>query len=278
MSVIANISKSTENLTPNERRLVQAVMNSPTVAALGTASDLAGSIGVHEATASRLARKLGYKSYASFREALREEFIATRDTAKRFEKTIAQNSSDSILGNLALQEAEALGRVEDAISGEQIGLAADMMIRADRIFIYGYGNSEVLALMMSKRFRRFGKDVHQLDGDPRSLAEQVLGLRRGDVVLTFAYRRAPRGYEGLIETAREAGVETIVIAGNSGAMLTPQPDHLLLAPRSGASDAFQTLTVPMTVCNAIVIAAGITAKQESLKKLEKLGQLIERFD
>jgi hypothetical protein len=34
----------------------------------------------------------------------------------------------------------------------------------------------------------------------------------------------------------------------------------------------------MTVCNAIVIAAGHTAKEESLKKLDRLGQLIERFE
>ena len=192
-SLIEKISSSADSLTPNERRLVQTVMESPATAALGTASELANAVGVHEATASRLARKLGFDSYAAFRDALRQEFIATRETATRFEKTIAENSSDTILGNLARQESQALGRIEDFIPAAQIALVAERLMGAGRIFVFGYGNAEVLALLMIKRFRRFGKDVHKLDADPRSLAEQALTLQAGDVVLTFAFRRAPRG-------------------------------------------------------------------------------------
>ncbi|MDE9451883.1 MurR/RpiR family transcriptional regulator [Aliiroseovarius sp. Z3] len=278
MSLIEKISDQAPSLTPSERRLVETVIERPTAAALGTAGELAKSVGVHEATASRLAKKLGYDSYAAFRDALREEFIATRETATRFEKTIEENTPDTILGKLAQDEAQALGRIEEFISAEQISEIAELLMGAGRIFIYGYGNAEVLALMMVKRFRRFGKDVQQLDTTPRGLAEQMLGLGGGDIVLSFAFRRPPRGYAALVETAREAGARTIMISGNSGAFLSPRPDHLLAAPRSGDPDAFQTLTVPMTVCNAIVIAAGLTAKEESLKKLDRLGQLIERFE
>lgn len=278
MSLIEKISDRARILTPSERRLVETVIKSPTAAALGTASELAKSVGVHEATASRLARKLGFDSYGAFRDALREEFIATRETATRFEKTIAETRSGTILGALAEAEAQALGRIEEFITADQIAAVAGHLMSARRIYLYGYGNAEVLALMMLKRFRRFGKDAHQLHPDPRALAEQSLGLQAGDVVLTFAFRRAPRAYAALIETAREAGATTIVISGTSGALLAPRPDHLLTAPRSGDPDAFQTLTVPMTLCNAIIIAAGHTAKNASLKKLERLGQLIERFE
>ncbi|MDJ1018209.1 MAG: MurR/RpiR family transcriptional regulator [Paracoccaceae bacterium] len=278
MSLIEKISGQAATLTPSERRLVESVIESPTSAALGTAGELAKAVGVHEATASRLARKLGFDSYAAFRDALRDEFIATRETATRFEKTIAESSADTILGNLAQDEALALGGIEDFIKPDQITNIAGLLMRASRIFIYGYGNAEVLALLMVKRFRRFGKDVQQLDSNPRGLAEQMLGLESGDVVLSFAFRRSPRGYAALIETAKEAGATTIMISGKSGALLAPRPDHVLAAPRSGDPDGFQTLTVPMTVCNALVIAAGLTAKEESLKKLDRLGKLIERFE
>ena len=278
MSLIEKISDQASTLTPSERRLVENVIESPTTAALGTAGELAKSVGVHEATASRLAKKLGFNSYAAFRDALREEFIATRETATRFEKTIAESNGDTILGKLAQDEAQALTGIEDFIKPDQIADIASLLMQAGRIFIYGYGNAEVLALMMVKRFRRFGKEVQQLDTNPRGLAEQMLGLDAGDAVLSFAFRRPPRGYAALIETAKEVGATTVIISGKSGAFLAPRPDHILAAPRSGDPDAFQTLTVPMTVCNAIVIAAGLTAKEESLKKLDRLGKLIERFE
>ncbi|GAB5511624.1 MAG: MurR/RpiR family transcriptional regulator [Hyphomicrobiales bacterium] len=258
--------------------MVKAVMDSPTHAALGTASELAKAVGVHEATASRLARKLGYTSYAAFKGALRDEFLATRETATRFEKTIAETSSETILGSLVHEEAQALSRMETYISADQINAVARQLMLARRIFVYGHGNAEILALLMLKRFRRFGKDVHKIDADSRSLAEQAVGFQEGDVVLTFVFRRAPQGYAPLIETAREAGATNIVISGITGTTLSPRPDYSLAAPRSGHPDAFQTLTVPMAICNAVVIAAGLTAKEESLQKLEKLGQLIERFE
>lgn len=278
MTLLERLQGYAASLTPNEKRLVQSVMDSPAAVALGTASELAKANGVHEATASRLARKLGYESYATFRNALRDEFLTTRETATRFEKTIAETSSDTVLGTLAQQEVHALHRIEDYVSSDQINAVATLLMSARRVFVHGSGNAEILALLMLKRFRRFGKDAHKLEADPRSLAEQSLGLDTGDVVLVFAFRRPPPGYAPLIETAGEAGATTIVISGTTGAMMIPQPDHLLAAPRSGHPDGFQTLTVPMAICNAIVIAAGFEAKDESLKKLEKLGRLIERFN
>lgn len=278
MPLIKKISDQAPTLTPSERRLVENVIESPTAAALGTAGELAKAAGVHEATASRLAKKLGFESYAAFRDALRAEFIATQETATRFEKTIADTGSDTVLGKLALDEAQALSRIEEFISPAQITEIAGILMEARRIFIYGYGNAEVLAMMMVKRLRRFGRDVVQLHTDPRGLAEQMLGLEADDVILSFAFRRPPRGYVALIDTAREIGAKTIIISGKSGALLAPPPDHLLAAPRSGDQDAFQTLTVPMTVCNALIIAAGLNAKEASLRKLDRLGKLIERFD
>ena len=73
------------------------------------------------------------------------------------------------------------------------------------------------------------------------------------------------------------GAETVVIAGSVGPTLVPQPDHLLAAPHQAIPDSFQTLTVPMTLCNAIVIAAAARDRTWSLKQLERLGELIQRF-
>ena len=98
------------------------------------------------------------------------------------------------------------------------------------MFVYGCGNMETLAPPTVKRFRRFSKDAQQSEGDPSTLAEQVLGLRPGNVVLILVFRRTRCCYAALIEAARRAGVETLVISGEAGAALVPKPDHLLSAP------------------------------------------------
>ncbi len=272
------IQKQADRLTPSEQRLVTAVLAQPRQAALATVTDLAREAGVHEATVSRLARKLGYVGYAAFRSALQTEFLPTEETATRLQRSLQTVAGCGVLASLVTEEAAALANLVAHVTEDQIAHAAERMIRARRLYVFGRGNAEALALMMAKRFRRFGRDVHLLTGDARSLAEGVLGMGQGDVLLVYALRRAPRPYAALAEHARARGVPVIAISDTLGPMLVPAPDMVLSAPRSSDVDSFQTLTVPMAISNAIVLAAGAREETQTLQTLETLGSLIKRFE
>lgn len=274
----AAVQHRAESLTPSERKLVSTVLNEPRAAALGTVTELARGAGVHEATVSRLARKLGYEGYAAFRQALQAEFIPSQETATRLQRTVEGSGEGGVLGTLVAQEVAGLSGLLAHVTDERIGEVARLLMAARRIHVFARGNAEVLALLMAKRFRRFGRDVHLLLGDAREIAEQVLGMSPEDVVLIYAFRRQPRHYAALVERAREVGAATVVISGLSGHLLVPQPDLLLSAPRSGDRQAFQTLTVPMAISNAVVIAAAAQADASAIRMLDALGDLIRRFE
>lgn len=272
------VRKRANDLTPSERRLVSSVLSEPRSAALASVTELARGAGVHEATVSRLARKLGFDGYPSFRQALQDEFIPSQETAARMKRTIDASGEAGVLATLVGREVAALSRLADHVTDAAITTAASRLMAARRIFIFGTGNAEVLALMMAKRFARFGCDVHVLAGDARALAEGVLGMTGADVLLVYAFRRTPRAYPALSGRAREVGATTIVISGMSGHLMTPAPDQLLAAPRGGDAESFQTLTVPMVISNAIVISAGASSDTRVLQTLDSLGALIKRFE
>jgi DNA-binding MurR/RpiR family transcriptional regulator len=253
LRLLDRVQTATDKLTQAERRLVTSVMSQPRKSALGTVTDLARAADVHEATVSRMVRKLGYDGFPAFRHALQQEFIPS-------------------------QEIAALSRAAEFVLEAEIQQAAEKLMSARRIFIYGHGNAEILALLAEKRFRRYGRDVHTLEGDARDMAETALAMARGDVLLCFAFRRPPRHYAALAEHARALGVATIAVTGLSGRLLSPAPDQLISAPRSEDAAAFQSLTVPMAITNAIIIAAGALNETTALKTLETLGHLIKRFE
>ncbi|WP_211246220.1 hypothetical protein, partial [Cereibacter changlensis] len=58
----------------------------------------------------------------------------------------------------------------------------------------------------------------------------------------------------------------------------PTPDQLLAAPRMGGRDGFQTLGVPMAICNALVLALAAERGAPALDLLETLGALIGYFE
>lgn len=277
MSVLDRFRDVAEQLTPAEQSLIRQILASPRDVALGTAAELAQRIGVHEATASRLAKKLGYRSYAAFRAAIQDEFIVRNDPAERVRNALRTGTEAGLLGDLIRQEMEALARIEHYLDDTAILAAAETLNQARRIFVFARGNAQALAVLMERRLRRMGRNVTMLLGDGRDIAEQVLGMDKADAVLGFAFRRQPQHYAPLMGHARSVGADSVVIAGTIGPSLQPAAGHLLFAPRAGSQETFQTLTVPMAICNALVLGMAKTAPQEALQNLEKLGHLIDSF-
>jgi DNA-binding MurR/RpiR family transcriptional regulator len=278
MSIIERVRSVAESLTPAERQLVKEVIAKPRDIALGTASELAQRTGVHEATASRLARKLGFDSYAEFRDAIRDEFIIRTDPATRVRKTLASADRKGLLSNLVDQEVEALTRLPDYVTEDQLAAIAAQLINRRKIFVFATGNAETLAVLLNRRLRRMALDAVLLTGDGRDVAEQILPMDRQDGLILLAFRRQPRLYAPLVERAQKVKALTVAIADSIGPSLSPSADHLLSAPRAGTGDAFQTLTVPMAICNGLVLATARSNGRKSLRYLEGLGELLADFE
>ena len=234
MSVLERVKDVADSLTPAEQLLIKQVIASPRDIALGTASDLAHRIGVHEATASRLAKKLGYPNYAGFRAAIQEEFIVRTDPATRVRNTLQQTSTAGLLTDLVGREMEALAGLENYVDDGKIIAAARVLLKARRIYIFARGNAEALAVLIDRRLRRMGRDTVVLEGEGRDLADQVLGMNASDSIVGFAFRRQPTHYGPLMNHARSVGAASVVISGSVGPSLVPAADHLLFAPRAGS--------------------------------------------
>lgn len=275
-NLIERVQRVAAQLTGTEQRLVAELMRAPREVALGTSAEFAARIGAHEATTSRLARKLGFDSYAAFRDRLRAEFIAPSAPAGRLSTTLSEVPDQGYLARLAADEITALGQLGDHVDDARIAAAAGLLDR-ERVFVFGHGNAEALVVLMERRLRRMGVAARALRGNARDLAEEALALGPADALLLFAFRRQPPGYAPLMATAREAESATVAISDSLGPTLMPAPDLLLSAPRSGRAEGFQTLTVPMTICNALVLALAARRGKPALDRLERLGELIARF-
>ncbi|WP_220432216.1 MurR/RpiR family transcriptional regulator [Falsirhodobacter xinxiangensis] len=274
--MVARIQAQSDALTPSETRLVSELMRVPREIALVTSAEFAGRVGVHEATTSRLARKLGFSGYAAFRDALRQEYVQRSEPADRLSLTLEAAEGDH-LAHLVASEMAALASVSDHVTDHAIAEAA-ALLHGRRVFVFAHGHATSLADMAERRMRRMGIDTRSLRGNARDLAEQALPMRAGDALLAFAFRRQPQGYAPLLRLADEVGAATLTISDTVGAQLRPAPQLLLAAPRSGVAGGFQTLTVPMVVTNALILALGAAGQGAAMEPLDRLGSLIENFE
>lgn len=263
-------------LTAADRRLVSALFANPAESAFLSATELANRAGVHATTAVRLAKKLGFDGYPELQQRLRKERVEAYDPAERVRLRLDKMSDGSILAALIESEVRTLRRLHEHISQQQIDRAARAIIGASRIVLYGRGHSTALVDLMARRLRRSGLNTIQLTHVGWETSEQLLKFGRGDVLLGFAFRRPHEALSRVLKYAGEIGAASILISDLIGPTIRPIPDILLAASR-GLQGESQSLTVPMAICNAIILVIAQLDGGRSVKSLARLAEVRRNF-
>jgi DNA-binding MurR/RpiR family transcriptional regulator len=273
MLAIADLfERHRDQLTDNERRLVHVLAGDPAAAVFLSGRELAQRAGVHESSAVRLAQKLGFDGYPAFRRALREQHEgAAAGPSLRVARTLAA-APGGVWNALLGREVESLLACEKHVTQPQLDKAASLLQGAGQIHIWAAGNAKVLADLLDRRLRSAGLPARNIAHEGRELAERLVTLHQGDVVVAFAFRRAPRALTPIFEHARAVKAKTLLIADMVAYTLTERPDQLLAAPR-GDDEKFLTLSVPMLICNALVLTVAQRDHGRSIHGLQTLERL-----
>lgn len=264
------ITQQENTLSTSDKQIIQVLLSNPATTAFLSAAEVAERVGVHESTVVRLAKKLGYRGYKELRSDLHEEIAPAERVRRRLVSTTE-------LATLVNQEVATLQGLVNAISQQTLDDASHHIISARKVYLFAQGHATALVDFMDRRLRRSGFDTVVLRSQGRDLAEHLLTLAAEDVVLAFAFRVQPPGLAPLFTLAGQVGATRILISDTVGVLIRPQPDILLAASR-GEDDQFLTLTVPMVICNALILTIARLDEGQSIRRLDQLSDLIRYFE
>lgn len=263
-------------LTSADKRLIKELLESPIDAPFLSAAELSRRANVHEASAVRLAQKLGYRGYPELRAALRADLLDNTSPAERVRRRLAGVETTSLLISLVGDEIAALHELTQTITQEQLDEVARRMCAARRIFLFGRGHATILVELMDRRLRRSGFDTVDLRGLGRDLAERLLSLTPDDLLLAFVFHTRPHVFEALLTSVKNIGAGSVLISDSGGLLLRPQAD-IVLSARRGAEGEFQTLTVPMAICNALLLTITRFDSGRTFETLNRLTEIADSF-
>ena len=278
MKVLDRVAAHSAKLTEADRKIIATVFDDRTETAFLSGPQLAERASVHEAAATRLAQKLGFKGYPEMRAQLQRELVEGQDAADRMRRSVAKVEHGGYLADLVAKEMAALQVLLGAVSQQDVDTAADMLIDAKRVFIFGQGHALAVASFLQRRLDRFGMTTVALTGRGRDIAERLVDLNQHDVVFALAFRKQPDSYRALLELAAEAGARVILVSDLAGPTMEPKADLMLAAPRGRSGSEFQTPTVPFAIVNGILLTIAGRHQKQIMGKLEKLSKLFDRFD
>lgn len=278
MTLLTRIQDSSEHLTASDRRIIEVMLGQQSEAVYLSAAQLAERAQVHETTATRLARKLGFSGYPELRAQLQKELLVGQDAAARMRRSVSKVADGSYLFDLVQGELAALEQLTRSIAQEDVDIASDMIVAARRIYIFAQGHATSISAFLQRRLDRFGMITVLLTGRGRDIAERLTSLGSEDLVLALAFRRQPTDYAALMAHAAQTGARTLLISDLAGPTMTPPAGHLLAAPRGRTGTEFQTPIVPMTIVNAILLTIAGRHERQVVPKLEELAGLFSRFE
>ena len=149
MRLIEKMQKS-ENFTPTEMKISEFFLENKNALSEMTVYKLAKATYSSNAAIIRFCRKLGYKGFRDFRVDFEKElelnkFIESSsiDYTHPFQQ---KDSTEVIVKQLYTLYKKSLDQVQSCLEGHELEKIAYTMIRAKRIFLYGYGDVK-LALM-----------------------------------------------------------------------------------------------------------------------------------
>jgi len=194
------------SLSPAERKLARVLLASYPIAGLESVARFAERAGVSPPTVTRFITKLGFRGYPEFQEVLRHE-VQNRLSSplERYRDEQPERGAGSLLTDALDVSRRNLQATVEQLSHhdfeEAVGLLCDVR---RRVLVLGGRVSAQLARYLAGQLHLLRPGISLVDAERSAPAQQLIDLRKGDVLVVFDYRR----YQAdTIESARVASTQ-----------------------------------------------------------------------
>ena len=264
------INRHAARLTEADTRLLDVLVQDPIRAAMENGKEVSFRAGVHPASAVRLARRLGFKGYPEFKSFLQSNLIEGgtdfESPAARMAARLVRAEEGGLLASLLDSEIAALNAVRTSVSDADIRAFSSALSTARRVFLFGRGHSASLSALITLRLQRSGYDAVDLGSQLHKLPEALVAVEPGDVVWLLAFRRASPLIDDLSRLAAARGARILALTDLLGLRIEPSPSLTIAVSRGQPGDS-QSLVVPMTIANAVILDLAAIDNGRSLRAL-----------
>lgn len=222
------ISSIYSSLTKTEKKVADVVKSNPEESVLATVTDLSEQAGVGETSVIRFCRKLGFRGFHEFKLSLAQDLVDRPPSVSNLDIE-AQDDIATVARKLTLQHEHLLKNTMDLINPDHMKIAADLLLSADRIFIYGVGSSGITALDLHYRLMRLGMNA-EAHRDSHIIAMSASLLKKGDLVFGISTSGSTRDLVDPIRQAKKNGAGVICLTSHLRSPITAYADTVLLVP------------------------------------------------
>jgi DNA-binding MurR/RpiR family transcriptional regulator len=271
------ISERFPQLTKSEKRIANYLNQNQDEAAFLSAGEIADLLQLSEATMVRFARTLDFDSYPAMRVALQDSFRHRMTHSARLRSRLDDlRAAGDIFERLVASEIDYLTEALQTVDRKALNAAVELLRTHQRVFVFGLGPSLSLVDLLEIRLTRSARQVIPLNTSGREMLEPMLLMNSSDLLIAIGFFNLTPNLQMVLDYANQHKTPVILLTDTLGPMVGDKAD-IVLAARRGPVSSFHSLTVPMTVINALLLALTAADQEKVMTNLDKLDQMRERL-
>lgn len=218
------------HLTKAEKKVADFILQHSSEVLFMSITDLADACKVGETTVFRFCRSMNLQGYQEFKIYLSLS-LKNKDKTEGQEfvnDNIGTDDSFEIMVQKMLNSSIDILRATSALlQEEKVTMLVEKMIAAERIFFFGVGNSQIMAMMLANKFLRISsKFFCYSDSHMQTMVASTLTEK--DVAIVISYSGSTKDSILLAKHARNSGAYVACITRFAKSPLTNLTDVVIL--------------------------------------------------
>jgi DNA-binding MurR/RpiR family transcriptional regulator len=271
-STLDLVAAASNQLTPTQRRIAEAVLAEPTLLAFGTVSDLADHVGTSRPSIVRFATKLGFEGYTELQKHVRSDLS---HTLSRPSERIRSRAGAVVPAKVAIDDANK--SVFEVLENGRLAEMVESVVQAEAVWVLSGETSRAGAHALESGLSMVRPGVRILEEHSYGTDLSDAGPR--DVAIVFDFHRYRREVAIASRALANAGVRVLAVTDSPFSPLVELADKWVQieVPPVGPFDS----SVPVVLMSELLVAE--VAKElyedatDRIDRIEALWEKTEAF-
>jgi DNA-binding MurR/RpiR family transcriptional regulator len=268
---IRNLSSE---FSEKERLLADFILHSPEKIIHGTINQIAEELQLADSTVFRFCKRLGYKGFQDLKIALASE---AADTIHDIHESVAkEDDEEAVLEKVFHSNIRTLNDTLKVIDGSLFKQAVETILKANRVELFGFGGSNILALDGFHKFIRTGLSV-SAQSDSHLQLMSASQMKEGDVAILISHTGQTKDILDIFETVKEHNVTTIGITGFTKSPLSKRVDiplYTLSDETDYRSEALASRIAQLSLLDALYVNVMMALEESGKQSIQKMREAI----
>ena len=261
-----NIKMLYNKLGKAEKQIADWIFNNPGKIISLSIVELAEKCGCSEATIVRFSKKLGLGGYQELKISLASESGTSAVSGSITSDDSAYEMFEKVCNDVYC----SLELTKKSLKKESISKAAEKISSANKIVIFGLGNSASVATDASHKFLRAGLNaVAYSDNHMQVIASSHLA--EGDVAIAISHSGSSKDIVDALKLAKENGASTIAITNEGKSPILKYSD-IVLSTSSAETEynilALNSRIAQLTIIDALYFYVVYNNKEKAMESIK----------